>query len=366
MRQSAILDIAEKYKGDAQFCDREVIYEDARIRPGLVVIPIKPWELADDLSGFLAWHVPVNIKNGKLGKAVKKVWNTPTDTEFLRWATDQPARVLRTALAAQGIKARGSIVKILAYRLTFLYQDALWKRVQARPLDPEKKYQRMHYEKALDMFLNTRGVRDEQAILLVRFYSDHQEPSVLRRIKELSVIIDDKKGRDTEETGGPSEIMKRLKNQAGNDENGKEDKEKKGKGRSPDTETEAVKAGKGDKPKAKAPEETKPKGVKKAPEADPPETEQKEKEDMATATAKKGGKKEKKDNGEGRKTWTQAASKREFPEGAKVKYLGRNKQYNGKTAVVVGVHKEDPGVNIKFSDGDTLAVGPNSLQRVGK
>jgi len=360
----AVTLVAEKYLPEVVAgIDRPLDYRDARVESGQIIV--KSTEMDPALGGWIGYAFSVS-KKGKLGTATAIVVSEPSISSFLLWAKAQSVKELRRYLAANGITATGDIVFMLAYRLTYLYEEAYHTRHGTWPLELGRMEARAKKITIINKLINMKGVGthpDQDAISKALLMHDGKIPWNLTH-REESPVADEKPEKR-------SDVLKRLRAQALDEEN----KKGKGKGKEngkatkdeaetpPETEAAAVKAGKG-----------KRKGAAAAPTAEPaaikPTANTEEETDVAKKS--KSGKKAKATKGAStpagkpkmEKKGNANAKAKDFALESKVKYVGtRVKHHVGKTGTVVG-HIGEVGLKIKWSDGLVATATAMSVEKV--
>jgi len=352
--------VAEKYLPEVVAgIDRPLDYRDARVEPGQIIV--KTTEMDPKLGGWIGYAFSVS-KKGKLGGPTAIVVAEPGVSNFLDWAKQQSVKELRRYLAANGITATGDIIFMLAYRLTYLYEEAWHTRHGTWPLELGRMEARAKKITIINKLINMKGVGthpDQDAISKALLIQDGKIPWNLIH-REESAVADEKPEKR-------SDTLKRLRAQAQAEESTKG----KGKGKGgtteaetpPETEAAAVKAGKG-----------KRKGAAAAPTAEPaaikPTANTEEETDVAKKS--KGGKKAKATKAASapaakpkmEKKGNANAKAKDFALESKVKYVGtRVKHHVGKTGTVVG-HIGDVGLKIKWSDGLVATATAMSVEKV--
>jgi len=357
---AAIQQVAEKYVPEIiAGVEHPIEYRDARVEQAQVVV--KTTEMDPQLRGWLGYAVSVS-KKGKLGKAEPIVIGEPSIAEFLAWAKQQSIKNLTHFLAVNKITATGDIVFMLAYRLTYCYEQAWHERRGTWPLEPEKMEARKRKITALTKFITVKGVGnhpDEFAIVQKMFLEEGKPQPVLRQTGDTHVP-DEKR----------SDVLKRLREQAAQEEEKSGEKaEQSDKGKS--GEVDAVKAGKKGKEKPAKADKTDTKGTTQEPAKDTPASEE------SDVSKKKGGKKAKAEKkstkvkaakapkpAKAEKKGNANAKAKDFPIGCKVKYIGtRVKHHVGKTGEVTA-HKTEKGLAIKWSDGLVATATAGAVERV--
>jgi len=361
----AVTLVAEKYVPEVVAgIERPLDYRDARVEAGRITV--KTTEMDPKLGGWIGYAFSVNTK-GKLTGPTAVVTGEPGISTFLDWAKRQSVKELRRYLAANGITATGDIVFMLAYRLTYLYEEAWHKRHETWPLDPGRMEARQRKVAIINKLINMKGVGthpDEDAAAKQLLIEDGKIPWNLIH-REESPVADAKPEKR-------SDVLKRLRAQAAGEEAAGTSPEKgtKGKGKGSQTETEtppeteaaAVKAGKGKRKGAAAAHTEQP------PAASAADTEEETGVSKKSAKGKKAkaGKAESKPAAKPKaeKKGNVNAKAKDFPLESKVKYVGtRVKHHIGKTGTVVG-HIGDVGLKIKWSDGLVATATAMSLEKV--
>lgn len=368
---AAIQQVAEKYIPEiVAGVSHPIDYRDARVESDRVVV--KTTEMDPKLRGWLGYAVPVTtISRGKrkgvgvLGKPEDVVLGEPSVNEFLMWAKQQKIKVLTQYLAEQKIKATGDIVFMLAYRLTYCYEQAWHERRGTWPLEPVKMEVRKRKIETLTKFLNTKGVGNhpDEFAIVQKMFLEEGKPQPNYRTGETRVA-DEKR----------SDVLKRLRQQAAETEEKGDEKEEKGK---KGGEVDAVKKGKATKDEKVVDDK---KGKDKKSKTEPPAAPaSEEKEDVSKKSDKKASKKaDKKEKvakapkaakpakEKAEKKGNSNAKAKDFPIGCKVKYIGtRVKHHVGKTGEVVS-HKSEKGLAIKWSDGLVATATAGAVEKVGK
>lgn len=355
--QAWLHEIAEKYVQEiVAGVTGRVTYTDAWLDPDAIIVPTK--DISSTLEGWAAWKLPVIVNTKKqtykYGTPTETVIGEPNVYDFTQWAKAQSVKKLHELLASCGIKARGNLYMILAYRLAYEYE----KRSLTRQNRYVKSAIREQHIKALDSLLNTEGRGkhpDELAIVLIKQALKTGQP-----LKPLTTIG----ANDMAAEESPAEIRRRLLKEKEKQEKDApkaekaagEEKPEKGKKGKAEKESDAIKKGK----TAKAPEE---------PAATETNDTDKETEDMSKKKGATKGKAAKvakapKAAKTGKGGLTDA--KKEIPIGSIVKYIGdRNPKLKGKTGEVLR-YSGPNGVAIKYKDGLVGTASPTALEMVTK
>lgn len=356
----AVTLVAEKYLPEVVAgIERPLNYRDALVEPGRITV--KTTTMDPTLGGWLGYAFSVS-KKGTLSGPTAVITSEPSVSTFLDWAKGQSVKDLQRYLAASGIRATGNITFMLAYRLTYLYEEAYHKRHETWPLDPGRMEARLKKITTINTLLNMKGVGthpDSDAIGKQLLIQDSMLSMNLTHREESSVADEKHEKR--------SDVLKRLRAQAKTEEgekmagNGKGSKDETT--TPPATETAAVKAGKGARKGATAAPTTQAPAT--APAADTTEN-----TDMSKKT--KGSKKAKATKAESKpaakptaeKKGNATAKAKDFQVESKVKYVGtRVKHHVGKTGTVVG-HIGEVGLKIKWSDGLVATATAMSVEKV--
>lgn len=360
----AVTLVAQKYVPEVLAgIERPLDYRDARVEARSIIV--KTAEMDPKLGGWLGYAVTVG-KTGKLGSPSPVVYAEPSIVEFLTWAKQQSVKELTRLLAASGIKATGNIVFMLAYRLTYLYEELWHKRHETWPLEPSRMAVREKKIGILDQLIHVKGVGthpNEEAIAKKLLMEQGAVSATLHHREEPAVADETPEKK--------SETLKRLRAQAAAEEKGKGKDKKKG---ALDeqvttgtesmaiTEAAAVKAGKGKHQPAAAP-------TAEPPAAKPAATHEEEsavKKGTGKASKKASTKSSSKPAAKAKpeKKGNPTAKAKDFAVGVKVKYVGtRVKHHIGKSGEVVG-HIGDAGLKIKWSDGMVATATAMSVEKV--
>lgn len=359
---AACQQIAEKYVPEIiAGVGHPIEYRDARVESTQIVV--KTTEMDPQLRGWLGYAVPVS-KKGRLGKATPVVIGEPGIAEFLAWAKEQSIKTLTAFLAANGIVAKGDVVFMLAYRLTYCYEQAWRERRGTWPLEPAKMEARKRKITALNKFINVKGVGNhpDEFAIVQKMFLEEGKPQPTHRETGDTHVPDEKR----------SDVLKRLRQQAAQEEEKSEKTEQSDKGKS--GEVDAVKAGKKAKEKPPTAVKTDTKPTTQEPPVDTPASEESDVSKKKSAkksdkkAEKKAAKKEKVAKpakaAKAEKKGNANAKAKDFPIGCKVKYVGtRVKHHVGKTGEVTA-HKTEKGLAIKWSDGLVATATAGAVERV--
>lgn len=357
-----VIDLAQKYAPEVADVTTPVVYKDATVERGAVVV--KTETMADDLHGFIAWRTLVNAK-GKCGKPQAEIWKALRPSEFMTWAKLQSVKTLQALLRGQGIQTDGTVTYILAARLTYCAEEVYFKGLNAWPLPSEKMEQRARVIDAHMRFLDLKGVENEAAIMKVRNFLDHGTQPQARET-----------GMPTPAAETPAQIRKRLldESQSADAQDEKSDKSEKGKDaaetpargrRGRGSEVDAIKAGKkGATDDATTTNDTAP--AESGEKETDVTTKKKGAKSKGGSKAAKSAKKPAVAKASAESKSDSGMSQKDLPVGSKVKYIGtRVKHHVGKTAEVVA-HRGPKGVVLKFSDGLVGSAMANQVEKIKK